>query len=358
MRVALVTTSFPSFPGDACGHFVHAEALELRDGGHEVHVLAPLSRPRGPSLESAGLTLWPLPHAGAFGWPGAASRLASRPWRGAGAAAFVALARSRLRALAPDRVVAHWLLPSAWPIALALPRGASLEAVAHGGDVRMLVALPSPVRARIVRALLERGVALRFAARSLLHALSAALAEPERSALASCAFVRAPALRVPDVTARAAELRRPGAGAGSGSGSGSGATLACAVGRLVASKRVDLAIDAARALGGSMRLQIVGDGPEQGRLRALGLGADVAFSGWVERERALAWIAAADVLVHPSALEAAPSVVREARALGTPVVACDAGDVALWARTDPGIVVVAPTARAIARGVGRVVGGR
>jgi len=41
-----------------------------------------------------------------------------------------------------------------------------------------------------------------------------------------------------------------------------------------------------------------------------------------------------------SALEGAPSVVREARALGVPVVAVAAGDLAEWAKDDAGVLLV------------------
>src|SRR5262249_24342971 len=84
------------------------------------------------------------------------------------------------------------------------------------------------------------------------------------------------------------------------------------------------------------------------------LGADVSFPGALRRREALAWVAAADVLVHPSAVEAAPTVIREARALGVPVVACDAGDVAAWSRDDAGIRVVAGSAEALAAGGGEI----
>jgi len=46
-------------------------------------------------------------------------------------------------------------------------------------------------------------------------------------------------------------------------------------------------------------------------------------------------------------VEAAPTVIREARALGVPVIACDAGDVAAWAADDAGIRVVEGTAEAL-----------
>ena len=65
-------------------------------------------------------------------------------------------------------------------------------------------------------------------------------------------------------------------------------------------------------------------------------------------------IAAADVLVHCSTVEAAPSVVREARACGVPVVATDAGDVGRWAATDPDIVTTAPHPSAVAAALQQV----
>ncbi len=83
---------------------------------------------------------------------------------------------------------------------------------------------------------------------------------------------------------------------------------------------------------------VVGDGPELAELSARF--PNVRFIGRVPRSEALCFIAAADVLVSASAAEGAPTVVREARTLGVPVVAVAAGDLALWARSDPGIVVV------------------
>ncbi len=44
-------------------------------------------------------------------------------------------------------------------------------------------------------------------------------------------------------------------------------------------------------------------------------------------------------------------MVREARALGTRVVACDAGDVRAWAQDDAGIQMVEPVGAAIAAAV-------
>jgi glycosyltransferase involved in cell wall biosynthesis len=121
-------------------------------------------------------------------------------------------------------------------------------------------------------------------------------------------------------------------------------------------KRVDLAIEAAAALEHAGRravVVVVGDGPDRARLErcASSSGARIRFVGAVPRTEALAWIAASDALVHASAAEAAPSAIREARALGVPVVATASGDVADWARDDGGIAIAAPSARAIAEAI-------
>ena len=178
----------------------------------------------------------------------------------------------------------------------------------------------------------------RFAARASYLSLAASLPIDQRLGLERKARVEPPAISVPDVSAAARSLR-----ASHGS-----TPLAVSVARLVPSKRVDLAIAAAHRLHPRIRLGVVGDGPDRKRLGGLP-GADlVHFEGMVPRDQALAWIAAADVLVHTSTSEAAPTAVREARLLGTPVVACDAGDVARWAQHDTGIVVVPPDPDAVA----------
>jgi len=120
---------------------------------------------------------------------------------------------------------------------------------------------------------------------------------------------------------------------------------------LVQDKRVELAIGAAGMLDGRLHLAVAGDGPDAERLRLLAGAGHVRFLGRVRRHDALAWIAASDVLIHPSAVEAAPTVVREARALGTSVVACASGDVERWAGDDRGIVIAEPTVASIARAV-------
>jgi glycosyltransferase involved in cell wall biosynthesis len=72
-----------------------------------------------------------------------------------------------------------------------------------------------------------------------------------------------------------------------------------------------------------VRLWLVGDGPERGRLdsqvRRLGLEERVFFAG--DRDDVLDWVAAMDVFVHPTFFEGLPSAVLEAMVMAKPVIA-------------------------------------
>jgi teichuronic acid biosynthesis glycosyltransferase TuaC len=339
-RIVVVTTSFPAHDGDPSGHFVQSHARALAAAGDRVHVVAPAGSVTDAPVLRGPLVVHPAGGGALFGFPGALARARERPARLVGAAVFAAGVRRRLRQLAPfDRIVAHWIVPSAWP--LCARTAAPLDVVAHGADVRLLVASPAPLRAAIVGALLDRSARLQFVAARLLEALAASLRPGLAERLRASSRVEPAPIEMPDVRAEAARLRA----------SFEGERLAVCMGRLVPDKRVEIAILAAARAG--VRLAIGGDGPERSRLEALARASGVraTWTGALPRSEALAWIAAADVLVHPSSREGAPTVVREARALGTRVVACAAGDLARWAETDPGIVITEPDARAIAEAI-------
>jgi teichuronic acid biosynthesis glycosyltransferase TuaC len=296
MRIAIVTTSFPSGDGDPSGHFVQAEARELERAGHEVAVVAP-------------------PAGGAFGWPGVAARLREDPARIAGAAAWVASARRRMTRIDAHRVVAHWAVPCAWPIGVVAR--AELEVVSHGGDVRLLRRMPLRARAHVVGAIAARAREWRFVSAGLRDALLSSLEGGLRARLERLAVVRPAAVEMPDVAEAVARKRRELGGA----------RVAVSVGRLVASKRVDLAIEHVAQARDVDALVVVGDGPERGPLEALARarGVDARFVGRVAREESLAWIGAADRLVFASEAEGASTVLREADALGTRIVVVGGG---------------------------------
>jgi glycosyltransferase involved in cell wall biosynthesis len=296
MRVAVVTTSFPSGDRDPSGHFVQAEVAELERAGAEVTVVTP--RP-----------------GGAFGWPGAAVRLRERPWRAFEAAAWVARASAEVRAVRPDRIVAHWSVPCAWPIAAAAAGDVDLDVVSHGGDVRLLVGMPAPARARIVRAIASRASRWRFVSARLRDELVGCCRGSEGEALERVAVVAPSTLTMIDVREEAAARRR----------SFADRRLYVCAGRLVASKRVDRVIDYVASASGERRrdrvLIVVGDGPERPRLEELARrwGMDVRFLGTRSRRETLTWLGAADEIVHASRAEGLSTVVREAEHLGVPV---------------------------------------
>jgi glycosyltransferase involved in cell wall biosynthesis len=106
-----------------------------------------------------------------------------------------------------------------------------------------------------------------------------------------------------------------------------------AVGRLVPSKRFEMAIAAAARLGDGTRpihLLLVGDGPERERLTALAAGqnhATVHMCGPVFGTDLSALLNSANCLVSTSEYEGFGLTLIEAMAVGTPVVAMLAGGV-------------------------------
>ena len=292
--ICVVTTSYPSDEGDPSGHFVRAEVTELERAGHPVTVVTPRA-------------------GGAFGWPGAASRLRQRPWRAVEAAAWMLRAASQVRAANAAKIIAHWSVPSAWPIVTAAGLGrVPLEIVSHGGDVRLLVGMPRALRKRVVARLLGRASTWRFVSQALLEQLAHVLDRADGAKLRAMATIAPSPLGMLDV-AEDVRLR---------SGTLGDRPLYVCAGRLVRSKRVDRVIDyVAGHRAGQPILVVLGDGPERPRLEKLAQRwqLDVRFLGNRPRREALTWIGAADELVHASTAEGMSTVVREAEHLGVKI---------------------------------------
>src|SRR5262249_14551684 len=133
---------------------------------------------------------------------------------------------------------------------------APLDVVAHGADVRLLLHLPRDTRERVLGLLLGREARFTFSAAALLDALERSVHPDLAARLAARAHVDPPPIVVPRAGDAAAGLR-------ASLGLAAGERLAATVCRLIAGKRVDLAIDAIRSLPGRVRLVVVGDGPER-----------------------------------------------------------------------------------------------
>ncbi len=293
----VVTSSWPRSGDEIAGTFVRVDALAR---ARESRVV--VAAPRGPGVarRGEGITVVELPHFGLFGTPGAATR----PHRAVGVLPF---ARGVARLPRPDAIVAHWLLPSGAIARAAFPE-VPAELIAHGADVRLLERLPRLVARSIVERLAAEHVTIRAVSSGIaerLHAISPSLrlhVEP---------MPVSPALDL--ARARGAELRAK-----------NGPGLHVVASRLIAEKRIERAIAHVATHGG--RLVLVGDGPRRDDLLrdAARRRVDVVAPGAVRHDDALAWIAAADCVLAPLAPgEGAPTVVREARALGVPVVVFD-----------------------------------
>lgn len=325
-RVYVLTTSYPAHPGDAQGHFVAAEVRRLCESSR-VTVLAP-GQGRAPLADEQVVSLG---GGDAFGFPGVLARLRQKPWRIGGAAEFVAGALRWLeRAPTPERVIAHFLLPCGVPIATRSlrTRSAALEVVVHGSDARLFAALPL-VRATLGNELVRAKAELRFVSSELQSLVLGSLPPEPQRILQARSRVEPCAIDVDGALSR--QVARESVGILPSS------RVAVIVARLVPSKRVDVALEACRRIE-NLQTIVVGDGPERTALARRF--PEARFVGHVERPLALTYLSAADVLVSASLLEGAPTVVREARALGTPVVCLAAGDLVSWAKHDQGIHVV------------------
>ena len=108
-----------------------------------------------------------------------------------------------------------------------------------------------------------------------------------------------------------------------------GATLAFA-GRLTAQKSLERVLEVVAGADG-VKLVIAGEGPEREPLRTrageLGIGDRVTFLGAQPRERIVELFHAADATILASSWENFPHTVVEALAVGTPVLAMQAGGV-------------------------------
>lgn len=337
LRIAMLTSSYPLYPGDTTAPFIEELAAHLAGLGHEVHVALPrhprlrrASRERGvwlhPFRYAPGLRrlqVWGYASAltGDVGLKGAAYAVAPLALA-ASAAACAALARR----ISPDLLVAHWVIPNGPPAALVARRtGLPLVVSLHGSDVFLAER----------QAAIGRAARFAFAAASAVTACSPDLAEratrlgahPARGEVIPYG-VDAARFRPAGAATRQAVRRQLGLR--------DGERLVLAGGRLVHKKGLDVAVAAfaAPALAahmGTARLVLFGDGLLRQALEAqvarLGLAERVLFTGRVERDHIPALFAAADLFLLPSVhdhagnVDGLPNALLEALASGLPVVA-------------------------------------
>lgn len=119
------------------------------------------------------------------------------------------------------------------------------------------------------------------------------------------------------------------------------------------------AVELLRAAGRAVHVELVGGGPDAGRLadeiRRRGLDGTIHLTGELEPRAVVERLRAADVCCLPSFAEGVPVSLMEAMALGVPVVATQVGGVPELARDRCTALTVAPAdAAALARALGEL----
>jgi glycosyltransferase involved in cell wall biosynthesis len=335
MRILMLASSFPKWPGETTAPFIEEIAAGVAARGHAVTLLLPFHPELRREPEERGVRLRfyryaPHPALNVWGYAQAllsdtqikGRALAAAPFAVAAALGAVAgeLAAARAAARPYDLVQAHWVLPNGPPAALpARLLGTPLAVSLHGSDIYLA----------------ERHWALALAAAGAFRAAGAvtacsgdlrarALALGARPATSSVIpYGVNPRQFRPDPAARAsvrAEL-----------GLAEDAPLVVGLGRLVAKKGFGVLLEAWPAVlraCPAATLAIAGYGdlrePLERQAAELGLGASVRFPGQLERERAAAYVAAADVFALPivrEGVDGLPNVLLEAMGAGRAVVA-------------------------------------
>lgn len=241
----------------------------------------------------------------------------------------------------PDVVLAYWLYPDAYGAMLAARRaGVPLVAGARGSDVRVRDTISRHLTRRVVRA-----------ARRLLVV-------SEDLGQLSVQRYGADAARVCVIPNGCdAATFHPGdrAAARRALGIAPDATVVLYVGRLVAEKGLRELIEAFRQLAvqrPNLELVLVGGGPMQGELGALGASiGGIRLTGPMAPATVAHWMVAADLVTLPSYSEGHPNVLVEALACGRPVVATDVGGIPEVVDTASGVLVRPRDSADLARGL-------
>ena len=263
MRVGVLTTSYPRFPGDPAGHFV-ADAVEhLRARGLDVAVVGP------QQFHTYGL---------AYGH-GVVGNLRRRPWLALFVPGLLASFVHAARRVDADLLHAHWL-PAGW---VASRSGKPYVVQVWGTDVELARRAPWLVRGVLRRA-------------KLVIAASTALAQA--ASLLGARDVRV----IPSGVDLPAEI-----------GPEADPPEVLYAGRLSEEKGVLELVEATRG----MRLVVAGDGPLRARVPAA--------RGFVPNDELQGLYARAAVVTCPSRREGFGVACLEAMAHGRPVVATRVG---------------------------------
>jgi glycosyltransferase involved in cell wall biosynthesis len=338
MRITVVTSSYPRFPGDGTAPFVQSICWHMADQGHQVEVVAPYDPAVRPCSDQSVVihrfryTLRDNWHVMGYG----KSLIGDMRLRKGVYfslpfflfAQFWLTLRVAIRQKA-EIIYAHWVLPnglaSAWVSRLLrIPLAISL----HGSDI--FVARRNWVFGQMARWIFRQAAVITACSEELRRSAIDLGAPPDSIHL--IAWGADPVRFHPDIT----PLNR------SDFGLDSNDIVLVALGRIVSKKGFDVLVRALPQLVRSYpQVQVVlgGDGIQRDYLRQLAMEIGVArhlhLVGPVSWDNVPGFLAMGDIFVLPSTRDAAgnldglPTVLLEAMAMGKPIVATNVGGVPL-----------------------------
>lgn len=360
VKILVVTSTFPRWPGDTDPTFVHELSRRLVDGATEVHVLAPHTAGTARREVLDGLTVHRFRYAFerfetlAYG-TGILDKLRANRLNyllvplfllGMTFAAWRLIARERYTV-----VHAHWLIPQGAACAAAMrfmKDPPPLVCTSHGGD---LFGLRGALPRRVKRWVLARSRAVTVVSHYMREFLIETL-RPQRSVevMSMGVDLQNRFLPVDGVARNPDEV--------------------LFVGRLVEKKGVTVllrAVARARNRLPQLKVRIVGDGPLRAGLEAeaeaLGIADQVTFTGAVMQDRLPALYSAAAVAVVPSVVarsgdqEGLGLVTVEALGCGCAVIASDLPAIRdVISPGENGLLVAPEDADALADALARMLG--
>ena len=319
MRVCMVTTSFPRWPGDLSGNFVHSLSESLTRLGMEISVVAPGHSQAARHDDWDHITV----HRFGYAFP---SRLQVLAYDGGIPHKLRTshLARFEIPpfllsmyslvcrvARACDLIHAHWIPTGAVAGMAARRLGIPMVLTVHGSDSAFL--RHGRLRAEVSR----------FSVRSASHVIP--VSETLKAELLAFSGAGLPLTKIHSGVDPSVFL--PGSGE-------TGGRSILWVGRMTREKGVEYLIRAMKDISiahPSASLLLVGDGPLRGSLetlaRDIGVSEFVSFMGWKDHSEMVSIYAASDIVALPSLSEGLPMVLLEAMASGKPVVATRVGGI-------------------------------
>ncbi len=332
MKIVVLTTSYPRFPGDPTGQFIIGQARALAALGHQVEIIAPHD-PTVPTAahEDDGAIQVRRFH---YWWPPRAGRLCygagipenfrrSRLVAAQVPGLIAGFARRALPAArGADIVHGHWLFGGLAALWVARAAGRPCVVTLHGAEA--LAPLLRPANRYLVSHADAVVVNSRFT-RETIQAYAPAV-DPIIIPFGANAEKMAPPGFDREAFRAAAGLPQD-------------AFVVLAVGRLVARKGFHVLVEAASREGIRERLQLVigGDGPErqalEAQIKTLNVSERVRLLGRIDDAALACWYAAADIFALPAVPDSSGDteglgvVLLEAMANRTPVIASRTGGI-------------------------------